>query len=182
MTAKGVNIFKISVTFGSDSSEPSNKKKKAVHKKPWFWLMIILIASVAVRMTSRNQPKIPFIESDNDDVSSTFTFKPDSEKFKVKEDSMETENNYEEEPVDEVSDVNGDDGIYKEVNQNEDGKSVFHFILNISTKKYHTKECSAVKKLAEEKRLDTDIEAESAKEAKKIIEGQGSSLCGLCDR
>ena len=179
--------MKISVSFGSDNiTEPSAKKKNSIHKKPWFWLLIILIASVAVRMTSKNQPKIPFIENEDKDVSSAFKFEPKTDNFTAKENFNETGNNDFEEADDEAEESaktneNGS-GVQKLVSENEEGKSVFHFILNITTKKYHTKECSAVKKLADEKRLDTDIEANSLKEAKEIIEGQGYALCGLCDR
>lgn len=179
--------MKITVSFGSDNStEPTAKKKNPIHKKPWFWLLIILIASVAVRMTAKNQPKIPFIENDDEDVSSAFKFEPKTDNFTVKENSDEIQaNNYEEsyyENEEPAQTGENTDSTQKLATQNENGKSMFHFILNITTKKYHTKECSAVKKLAEEKRLDTDIEADSLKEAKEIMESQGYGLCGLCDR
>ena len=177
---KEVKILKISVTFGSDDNiGSSSRSKKSIHKKPWFWLLIILVASVAVKMTSRNQFGISFTNNKDDDVSSAFTFEPKSENFTVKEDNDETEVSKSEE---ENHPVNNVDSTQNLVNENEEGKSVFHFILNVATKKYHTKECSAVKKLAKEKRMDTDIEADSLKEAKDIIESQGYGLCGICDR
>ncbi len=172
--------MKISVTFGSDDNIGiSGKSKKSIHKKPWFWLLIILIASVAVKMTSVKQPKFSFMNNEDDDVPSAFAFEPKSENFTVKEDNDETDVPESEEENQLVDDA---DSEQKLVIENEEGKSVFHFILNIATKKYHTKECSAVKKLAEEKRMDTDIEADSLKEAKDIIESQGYGLCGICDR
>ena len=180
--------MKISVSFGSgDDSQPSNKKKNSIHQKPWFWLLIILIASVAVRVTSKNQSKFPFLETDDDDVSSAFSFEPKTDNFTIKESSDENNNvpnsEYKDEPEepDQIHNNNGEEN-QSIAAKNESGKSVFHFILNIATKKYHTKECSAVKKLAEEKRMDTDIEADSLKDAKEIIEEQGYDLCGLCDR
>ena len=172
--------MKISVTFGSDDNTgSSSKSKKSIHKKPWFWLLIILIASVAVKMTSAKQPKLPFTNNEDDDVSSAFTFEPKSENFTVKEENDESEVSESEK---QNSPADDDGTTQKLVTENEEGKSAFHFILNIATKKYHTKECSAVKKLTEEKRMDTDIEADSLKEAKDIIESQGYGLCGICDR
>lgn len=165
----------------------SSSKKKSVHKKPWFWLLLILIASAAVRMTSKNPPKIPLLESDEDDVSSAFEFKPQSDNFTVKEEAPDDTVTQQ----DGSADSNGENlpdnqensgGEQKLMTVNDEGKSVFHFILNTATKKYHLKECSAVKKLAEDKRMDTDIEADSLKQAKNIIEDQGYALCGLCDR
>ena len=177
----------ISVSFGSDNStEPTAKKKNPIHKKPWFWLLIILIASVAVRITSRTQPKNLFIGNEDEDISSAFKFEPKTDNFTVKENSDEIEdNNYEENYYEDEVPAQTDENTnstQKLATQNENGKSMFHFILNITTKKYHTKECSAVKKLTEEKRLDTDIEADSLKEAKEIIESQGYGLCGICDK
>lgn len=177
---KGVRKLKISVSFGSDNdSVPSNKK--SVHKKPWFWLLLILIASVAVRMSSRNKPELPFLNiDDEDELSSAFNFEPKTDSFTVKEDYGDDITQFDESQEPAAAETGSES--QKLVTQDENGKSVFHFILNISTKKYHTKECSAVKKLADEKRSDTDIEADSLKEAKEIIEEQGYELCGLCDR
>ena len=179
----------ISVKIGSgDSDEMNGKKKKAVHKKPWFWLLLLLIASVAVKMNSRTQTKSLFLSSDEENAASTFLFKTNAEEFKI-EDKKEDEIAKNETVLPSEANDQKQDNIKdvpvqnpKQAEKNEPEKSGFHFIINLSTKKYHTKECSAVKKLAEDKRMDTDIEADSLEEAEKIMKEQGFELCGLCDR
>lgn len=186
----------ISVKLGTgDSDAVSGKKNKALHKKPWFWLLLLLIASIAVKISSRSQSKSFFLNSnsDDDDVSSTFSFQPDmkesfsednfsedkKEDNEIINESVLPDDDFDENDV-EITEVTAEDSPSYE--QEEPEKSVFHFIINLATKKYHTKECSAVKKLAPDKRMDTDIEADSLNEAESIMKKQGFELCGLCDR
>ena len=131
------------------------------YKRPWFWLLIILIISVAVRLIMRNDAPaaipvhntVPQLE--NESYRETDTVQPQQEEQHTEEKAAEE--SYE-----------------------ESEKTVFHFILNKNTKKYHTGECSAAKKLSESKRADTDIEADSMEEAEEILQQQGYELCGIC--
>ena len=162
--------MKITISF--DKNDGADSKKSSLHK-PWFWLLIILAVSVAIRLYSKGQPKVPIETGGDGDSSSAFDLVTKSENTSsVSKDEDYSEASYDEEEFDE-----------KEPEQNQEkSKSIFHFILNINTKKYHTKECSAAQKLTEEKRQDTDIEAESLEEAERIIESRGYDLCGLCGR
>ncbi|MDE7389411.1 MAG: hypothetical protein K2M82_00470, partial [Lachnospiraceae bacterium] len=45
--------------------------------------------------------------------------------------------------------------------EKEHEKSIFRFVLNNSTKKYHTKSCAAERRLTGEKREETQVEASS---------------------
>lgn len=160
------------ITVSADNDKNHGKRPNlSLHKRPWFWLLIILIVSVAVRLSSRFQYTIPF-ETEDDDPKDVGIVSRSNEEITR---SDETFTQSEGESAEEES-SNTDPG------KSESEKGIFHFILNINTKKYHTKECSAAKKLCEEKRLDTDIEADSPEEAKKIIESKGYELCGICDR
>ena len=58
----------------------------------------------------------------------------------------------------------------------------FTFILNISTKKYHTHECTAAKKIESENRQDITISAYNLAEAMAQVESSGYDLCGICGR
>ena len=57
----------------------------------------------------------------------------------------------------------------------------FNFILNTDSKKYHTYECAAVKRMSADKRLDITKSAYSLDEAKRMVEADGYTLCGICD-
>ena len=181
----------ISVKLSSgDSDAVPVKKNKAVHKKPWFWLLLLLIASVAVKLSSRSQSK-SFIfnsNSDDDNASSNYSFQPEIEES-LSENIIEDDKAIDENvpPADDFDEnavgiAEATEEKTPPDEQKEPEKSVFHFIINLATKKYHTKECSAVKKLAPGKRMDTDIQADSLSEAESIMKKQGFELCGLCDR
>lgn len=64
--------------------------------------------------------------------------------------------------------------------EKEHEKSIFRFVLNNSTKKYHTKSCAAERRLTGEKREETQVEALTEAEALLIIEKRGYKRCGLC--
>ncbi len=171
--------MKITISLGGDNEKaPYRRAPKPIHKKPWFWLLIVLIASVAVKMTTKSQPMTRFLNSENDDVSSTFSFDSKSDKLSEKNE----QNNANEIPENLPDEENNESEEFKTATVNEQGKTIFHFILNTSNKKYHYKECNGVKKMSDANRKDTDIEADSFAEAKEIIEEQGYELCGLCDR
>lgn len=90
--------------------------------------------------------------------------------------------------------INNDDEFQEQVHQepqkhyldDEDAEEkterTFKFTVNKSAKKYHLKECGAVKKLAEEKRDVVEIKADTLESAQRQLEQQGYALCGLCKR
>lgn len=158
----------MNTTISYNNSSNSKNKKSVLHK-PWFWLLIILIASVAIRLSSRTQPKIPLDTGGGEENAPTFDLVSKQDNVTAAQGEKENIQNPSEEAEPQEEKI-------------EKSKSIFHFILNINTKKYHTKECSAASKLSAEKRQDTDIEAETLQEAKGIIEEQGYDLCGICDR
>ncbi len=160
--------MKITISFDKDDNTGN---KKSAFRKPWFWLLIILIVSAAIRLSSKIQNRIPI------DIGS------DSKSYSFRNSGSESENS--ESALEENDRITAEEEDYPKYEKEEEqakSKSVFHFILNLNTKKYHTKECSAAQKLTGEKRLDTDIEAENLEEAKNIIESQGYDMCGLCNR
>lgn len=90
--------------------------------------------------------------------------------------------------------INNDDEIQRKVQQEpqnphtgrndteEKMERTFEFTVNTSAKKYHLRECGAVKKLAEEKRDVVEIKADTLQSAQRQLEQQGYTLCGLCRR
>lgn len=60
--------------------------------------------------------------------------------------------------------------------------NTFRFTVNTSARKYHLKECGAVKKLTSEKKNTVQVKADSLEDAQRKIEQQGYVLCGLCKR
>ena len=161
--------MKISITFTSDTdTEQHDSKRKKVHKKPWFWLLIILIASAAFRFFTEFNADIPVFNSDDEDLF--FDSEINNETDAPRSVSDDKDSNEQSEKLETTE------------QRSAKARSIFHFIVNTATKKYHTRECSAAKKLVDDKRLDTDIEAESLEEAKKLIESQGYEMCGICDR
>ena len=128
------------------------EKKRPSYSRPWFWLFIILVLSALFRLVTKDEISTPV-------ENYILPVKEISEQDKEEEDKR--------------SDT--DIEIYDSA-----VKSKFHFILNKSTKKYHTQECSAARKLSESKREDTEIEAATQEEARQILEQDGYELCGIC--
>lgn len=62
------------------------------------------------------------------------------------------------------------------------GGNIFSFIVNKSAKKYHTKFCSGVSRMAESKRESVAVTADTLEQAKKQMEDDGYTLCGVCRR
>lgn len=62
------------------------------------------------------------------------------------------------------------------------GGNTFSFIVNKSAKKYHTKFCSGVSHMAESKRESVSVSADTLEQAKKQMENDGYTLCGVCRR
>lgn len=170
---------------GSFSVVKKKSKKSRFYKRPWFWLLIVFIVSIAVRALSKNEKKILTEISQEED----FTPIDDSD---LNVDIAEKDFSDNQGDIDDYIDVFLEDELSEENIENNEidekttqppsDKNIFRFILNTATKRYHTKECGAVGKLADEKRGEADIEAESLENAKEIMESRGYTLCGLCDR
>ncbi len=140
------------------------ENKRRSYTRPWFWLLIILILSVVFKLLLR-EDAIPAIETVGETVfNSENSVREIAQTERAKTESAETEKAV----------------FEQDSNQENSAKKTFHFILNKSTKKYHTTECSGAKKLSESKRTDTDIEAQTEEEAREILEKEGYELCGIC--
>lgn len=131
------------------------------YKRPWFWLLIILIISAAVRLILRDDlPETLVVHNTTPQLNNNSYHDTDTVQ-------LQQESQY-------ITDE-----VQKEKNTESGGK-LFHIILNKNTKKYHTSECSGAKKLSESKRYDTDIEADSLEAAEEILKQQGYEPCGIC--
>ncbi len=137
------------------------ESKRRSYTRPWFWLLIILMLSVVFKLLLK-EDTIPTYET----VEETMLNSDNSLQETIQTESDRTEPQSE--------------STVQESKQESAAKKTFHFILNKSTKKYHTTECSGARKLSESKRTDTDIEAQTEEEARAILEKDGYELCGIC--
>lgn len=154
-------------------SKSKKNKKSRFYKRPGFWLLLVFIVSITVRMLSKHEKRILTEISQEDSQppdNLSLNSEPNEEKSAVKN-TKRAEKAHKQRKSEKA----------EEKPQKKEKKS-FRFVLNTATKRYHTKNCGAVGKLADEKRGEADIEAESLDEAKKILEEQGYTLCGLCGR
>ncbi|MEE3450241.1 MAG: hypothetical protein VZR27_06020 [Acutalibacteraceae bacterium] len=129
-------------------------EKKKAYTRPWFWLLIILIVSVIIKAVD-NAEKVEQLLSPQDNYG--------EEEYITASKKAVTEEPEQPEQITETA------------------AQTFHFIMNKSTKKYHTEHCTAAAKITESKREETDIEASSVEAAKQILEQQGYSPCTRCN-
>ena len=140
-------------------------EKKKTYTRPWFWLLIILIVSVIIKAVD-NAEKVEQLLSPQDNYG--------EEEYITASKKAVTEEPEQSEQIDETAETTAEQIT-------ETAAQTFHFIMNKSTKKYHTEHCTAAAKITESKREETDIEASSVEAAKQILEQQGYSPCTRCN-
>lgn len=156
-------------------NKKGRREKKPFYKNPWFWIAVTA-AIVLVK-------KIVSLESDLLELNNELCSNREEDKklkavreFSETEEALESEDNTREQAV-----------LYKEEDTlpSDDKKGYlnsFRFIVNKSAKKYHTKFCSGVSRMAENKREYIEVNAESLDQARQSMEDKGYSLCGVCKR
>ena len=136
-------------------------EKKKAYTRPWFWLLIVLIVSIIIK-AAENAERIEQLLSSGDNYN--------EQEYITAENSEQVQEAEQEIISSEIADEQTE----------QSSAQVFRFIMNKSSKKYHTEKCSAAAKLSESNRETTDIEADSLEQAKQILEEQGYSPCTKC--
>jgi len=138
-------------------------EKKKAYTRPWFWLLIVLIVSVIIK-AAENAERVEQLLSVGDNSEQEYITASSEDITEEPEQTVQ-----ESDTIETAAEKTADNNV-----------NIFHFIMNKSTKKYHTTQCSAAAKITESKREETDIEANSVEEAKQILEQQGYTPCTRC--
>lgn len=150
-------------------------RKKPFYKNLWFWIAVTAVIVLIKKIASLENDllelnNVPHFNNEEDKPLKTVGEYSETEEAAVSASDIEEQN-----------DRNKSDEIVPS-DDKESFLNSFRFIINRSAKKYHTKFCSGVSHMAENKREYVEVNAESLEQARQNLEDKGYSLCGVCKR
>lgn len=168
-------IFKDSILFANEIHNTVSKngrtRKKPFYRKLWFWTFVVVIFMLVKKITELEN-KFTELNQELCIVKKKISFLDNNKK---------TANNFcckESDAVTESPEIQNDSNA----DLPDENSRVFNFFINKTAKKYHTKFCSGVSRMAESKRETVAVKAETQEQAMKKLEDDGYKLCGVCSK
>lgn len=168
-------IFKGNVLLANEIhnniSKNGRSRKKPFYKKLWFWTFVAVIIVLVKKITE--------LENRFTELNQELCIM--KKKINFFDNERKGANNFcygESEAVNENPEIQNDDNA----DLSNENSRVFNFFINKTAKKYHTKFCSGVSRMAESKRETVAVEAETQEQAMKKLEDDGYKLCGVCSK